>query len=171
MSQHKSDNNKRRITLTYGFCVLFRDNGTINVLLLYAAESISRGVVTQLFAPSLLIFTLLCFKICNYVTSFIRLSWFCLSFCFISQSYIKENHSNWKKVSSFLLLFSSLTTKMMISFIRIKLTRKLLFRIIFLILLLLPQFHSLVHSRDLKKRCAFFYQFAIAFLTSSQSQF
>jgi len=45
LGQHKSDNNNRMIQFTDAFCVLFRYDGTKNIWLQYAADSINRDLI------------------------------------------------------------------------------------------------------------------------------
>ncbi len=47
LSQHRSDNNNRMIQLTDAFCVLLRYNGTSNIWLQYAADSIIRDPIKR----------------------------------------------------------------------------------------------------------------------------
>jgi len=47
LGQHKSDNNNRMIQLNDVFCVLLRCNGTSNIWLQYAADSIIRDSIKR----------------------------------------------------------------------------------------------------------------------------
>jgi len=47
LGQHRSDNNNQMIQLTHIFCVLLRYNGTSNIWLHYAADSIIRDPIKR----------------------------------------------------------------------------------------------------------------------------